>query len=217
MSLLSMCAEAAIHLSQPSINSVIGAPGRFEQELKTLAEETGEELLRRHDWGALVSTTTYALTPATLPGDFERVTMGSPVRIGTTPIRGALSDAEMNLKRAAASTSPPRYMIRKPTLEVAPVPSSTVTLEYIANTWIVSASGARRSTFQDDTDTALIPEDLIVLGIKWRWRRLKGRPFDDEIAEYEAALDYRARTDRSIRTSQAPIPSVASPSPAVTP
>lgn len=216
MSLLTMCAEVALHLNQPSVTSVVGAPGRFEQELKICCEEVGEELLRRHDWGQLVRTTTYGTTPGTLPGDFERLTMGSPVRLGTTPIRGALSDAEMNLKRGAPSTSPPRFMIRKPLLEVAPAPSSTVTLEYVSSFWIRSVGGSLQANFLDDTDTPLLPEDLIIKGIKWRWRQMKGRPFDDELAEFEASLEYHARADRSIRVVQTPIPSVASPQQGVT-
>lgn len=211
MSLLSVCREVAIQLNQPSVSSVYSNPGRFEQELLLICEETGEELLRRHDWGQLVRTTTYVTTPGDLPGDFERLTMGSPVRLGTTPIRGALSDAEMNLKRGAPSGSPPRFMIRKPQLEVAPAPATTVTLEYVSSYWVRSTSGTLQAGFLDDTDVSLIPEDIITLGMKWRWRRLKGRPFDDELAEYEAAIEYRARADRSIRSSQSPVPSVSSP------
>jgi hypothetical protein len=202
MSLLSMCAETAILLNQPSVTSVYSNPNRFEQELLLLCEETGEELVRRHDWGELVSTQTYATTPGTLPVDYERPTMGSPVRLGTTPIRGALSDAEMNLKRGAPSGSPPRYLIRKPTLEVAPAPATTVTLEYVSNYWVRSATGSLQAEFLEDTDYSVIPEDIIVLGMKWRWRRLKGRPFDDELAEYEAAVEYRMQADRSMRVSQ---------------
>jgi hypothetical protein len=159
----------------------------------------------------LVKTQNYTSFPANLPGDFERVTMGSPVRLGSTVIRGALSDAEMALKRSAPVTSPPRFMIRKPILEVAPVPNGTVTLEYISKSWVQSATGSPQATFLADTDVSVIPEDIIILGMKWRWRRMKGRPFDDEMAEYEAAVEYRARTDRSIRVSQVAVPSVASP------
>jgi hypothetical protein len=203
MSLISMCAETALQLNQPAVFAVISSANRFAQELLAICEETGKELLRRHDWGQLVRTTTYSSTPGTLPGDFERLTMGSPVRLGTTPIRGALSDAEMNLKRGAPASSPPRFMVRKPILEVAPAPSTPVTLEYVSSFWISAAGGSLQASFLADTDASLIPEDIMVLGMKWRWRRLKGRPFDDELAEFEAAVAYRMSVDRSIRQGAA--------------
>lgn len=198
-----MCADTAIQLNQPTVTSVYTSANRFAQELLLIADETGQELVRRHDWGELVKTTTYASVPGTLPGDFERLTQGSPVRLGTTPIRGALSDAEMNLKRGAPSTSPPRFMIRKPLLEVAPVPATTVTLEYVSSYWVRSESGTLQAGFLADTDESIIPEDIMILGMKWRWRRMKGRPFDDELAEYEAAVAYRTSNDRSVRVTQA--------------
>jgi hypothetical protein len=117
----------------------------------------------------------------------------------------------MNLKRGAPSGSPPRFLLRKPTIEVAPVPAGVVTLEYVSSYWVRSTDATLRPGFLDDSDVSLIPEDIIVLGMKWRWRRMKGRPFDDELTEYEAAFDYRARTDRSIRLPQVTQPTVATP------
>lgn len=201
MSLLTICQGAAIKLSQPAVNTVIGSGVRFHQELQALAMETGLELLRRHDWGGLVRTASYASLPASLPADFERLTQGSPVRLGSTPIRGALSDAEMALKRAAPSSSPPRFMLRRPTIDVAPAPSGEVTVEYITANWIMSAdvTPQPKPTFTANSDTSLIPEDILGQGIVWRWRRLKGHEYQDELDQYEQAVQYYATADRAMR------------------
>ena len=201
MSLLTICQNAAIQLSQPAVTTVFGSSARFHQELVILTTEAGKELLRRHDWGRLVKTQNYATTPGQLPGDFERLTLGSPVRIGMTPVRGALSDAEMNLKRAAASTSPPRFLLRKPNIEIAPVPSAPVTLEYVSTNWIESADATpiQKDAFGANTDNCMIPEDIITQAVIWRWRRLKGHEYQDELDQYEQAVEYRVRADRAMR------------------
>ena len=201
MSLLTVCQDAARLLNQPSVSAVVTAAARTPQEFLTIAVQCGQELLRRHDWGGLVKSTDLMTLPATVPGDFERLTQGSPVRLGRVPIRGALSDAEMNLKRSAPITSPPRFQLLGTILDVAPAPTGAVTLEYVSGYWIKSADTipVYRATFLADSDTSLIPEEIILQGLVWRWKRLKGLAYQDELDQYEQAVNYHARADRALR------------------
>ena len=213
MSLLTTCQAAARLLNQPSITAVVTAAAHTPQEFLTIAVQCGQELLRRHDWGGLVRTTSVAALPATVPGDFERMTQGSPVRLGRVPIRGALSDAEMNLKRAAPATSPPRFQLLGTMLDVAPVPAGPLTLEYVSAYWIRTAdtTPVYRAAFLADSDTSLIPEEIILQGIVWRWKRLKGLAYQDELDQYEAAVNYHARADRALRLPAEQATSTANP------
>ncbi|MGL4287048.1 MAG: hypothetical protein ACRCVA_11930 [Phreatobacter sp.] len=213
MSLLTLCQNAATLMNLPSITSVMSAAARTPQEFQVLAIQTGQELVRRHDWGGLIRTTALGVLPATLPGDFERLTQGSPVRLGTQPIRGALSDAEMNLKRGALPSSPPRFMLRGRELEVAPTPAGPVTLEYVSAYWIKSADATPvfRASFVADSDMSVIPEDIILQGLIWRWKRQKGLAYQDELDQFEQAVDYRARADRALRLPAEQARSVANP------
>ncbi|MBN8945224.1 MAG: hypothetical protein J0H01_37320 [Rhizobiales bacterium] len=213
MSLLTICQNAATLMNLPSITSVITSAARTPQEFQVLAIQTGQELVRRHDWGGLIRTAALGTLPATVPGDFERLTQGSPVRLGTQPIRGALSDAEMNLKRGALPASPPRFMLRGRDLEVAPVPAATVTLEYVSSYWIRSADATPvfRAAFVADSDISVIPEDIILQGLIWRWKRQKGLAYQDELDQFEQAVDYRARADRALRLPAEQARSVANP------
>ncbi|CEJ12085.1 hypothetical protein BN1110_02381 [bacterium YEK0313] len=201
MSLLTVCQAAARLLNQPSVSAVVTAAARTPQEFLTIALQCGEELLRRHDWGGLVRTAEFTALPATVPGDFERLTQGSPVRLGRVPIRGALSDAEMNLKRSAPVTSPPRFQLLGPVLDVAPAPAGPVTLEYVSSFWIKSADTmpVYRATFLADSDRSLIPEEVLLQGLVWRWKRLKGLAYQDELDQFEQAVGYHARADRALR------------------
>lgn len=213
MSLLTICQNAATLLNLPSITSVITSAARTPQEFQVSALQTGQELLRRHDWGGLVKTSVLGALPADVPGDFERLTQGSPVRLGTVPIRGALSDAEMNLKRGAAISSPPRFQLLGRRIDVAPAPATPVTLEYVSAYWVMSADATPvfRATFVADTDTSLIPEDIILQGLIWRWKRQKGLAYQDELDQFEQAVDYRARADRALRLPAEQATSTANP------
>lgn len=47
-----------------------------------------------------------------------------------------------------------------------------------------------------DDDRTLFPERLLAKGILWRWKRQKGLPFDDSLAEFEADLLQEINADR---------------------
>jgi hypothetical protein len=213
MSLLTICQQAALLLNLPSVSAVTTSAARTAQEFQSISLQVGQELLRRHDWGGLVKTVSLSTLPGSVPGDFERLTQGSPVRLGTVPIRGALSDAEMNLKRGAPITSPPRFQIRGTTLEVAPAPASPVTLEYISGYWVRSAdtTPVYRAAWAADSDVSVIPEDILLQGLIWRWKRQKGLAYQDELDQFEQAVDYRARADRALRLPAEQPTSTAAP------
>lgn len=47
-----------------------------------------------------------------------------------------------------------------------------------------------------DDDTTLFPERLLVKGVIWRWKRQKGLPYEDNLAEFEADLVQEINADR---------------------
>src|SRR6185437_9356429 len=67
----------------------------------------------------------------------------------------------------------------------------TVTYVYARGLWIANAAGVQYSTpvWTADSDISLIPERLIRLGARWRWKRSNGLDYSEELADYEGALD----------------------------
>jgi len=62
-----------------------------------------------------------------------------------------------------------------------------VTVYYQSDAWCSNGT----STFITDTDSAVVPEDLVTKAAIVRWRRQKGMAYEDYEAEYTAALaDY---------------------------
>jgi hypothetical protein len=71
---------------------------------------------------------------------------------------------------------------------IDPVPTdngSQLVFEYVSNGWCQSSGGTRQTLWQADTDTGLLDEYLIKLGLKWRVLRRKGMSYSEELDEYE--------------------------------
>ena len=168
------------------------------QEALQFANETGEELARRVDWGALQASTTLTGDGTNkvhaLPAGFSRLSRGVSVKTSSGILR-PLSRAEWGTLTAVQGT--PRYFLLEGT-EVTLWPylanASTASASYQTKNW--TSAGA--SSFTADDQTSLMDEALFAKGLIVRWRRQKGMPYQDEEAEYEAALqDFAGFDDRS--------------------
>ncbi len=197
MTLLTICDGLAKNVGMAPSTVIVTSPSREWQEALQYANETGEELARRVDWGQLYATTTLtgdgtALTH-TLPADVARLNMGIAVRASGATVR-PLSRAEWASITLVQGT--PRYfLLEGRTIKLFPylANAATATVGYQTTEWC--SAGA---SFMADTDTSLIDEGLFLKGLIVRWRRQKGMPYADEEAEYEAALtDFAKFNDRA--------------------
>ncbi len=167
------------------------------QEALQFANETGEELARRVDWGVLQNSTTLTGTGAavahSLPSDFSRLNQGVAVTVGGAIVR-PLTRAEWSNLTPVVGT--PRYfLLEQNTIQFWPylANAATATAQYQSTNWC--SAGA---TFMSDTDTSLLDEKLFTKGLIVRWRRQKSMDYADFEAEYESALaDFARFDDRS--------------------
>jgi hypothetical protein len=76
---------------------------------------------------------------------------------------------------------------------IAPTPSSPIDLVfmYITNQIVVTGSGVPSTVYSQDTDEALVDEDLIEMDLTWRWREKKGMDYTAEMAELGGAIRTR--------------------------
>jgi hypothetical protein len=198
MTLLTIAKGLARNVGMQVPTSVIGSSAREWQEALQFANETGEELARRADWGVLQQSTTLTGDGTNLahplPAGFSRLNRGIAVRAGSGIVR-PLTRAEWNVLTPVEGT--PRYfLLEGDTLTLFPylANAATVTVQYQTENW-TSDGGAE---FLDDSETPLFDEALFLKGLIARWRRQKGMPYQDEEAEYEAALqDFSNFDDRS--------------------
>ena len=198
MTLLTIAQGLARNVGMQVPSSVVGNAAREWVEALQFANETGEELARRVDWGQLQASATLTGDGTNkvhaLPAAFARLNQGVCVRAGASIVR-PLSRAEWNTLTPVEGT--PRYFLLEGA-EITLFPFladlATVTVQYQAKNW----TDAGGSAFTADTQSSLIDEGLFLKGLVVRWRRQKGMPYQDEEAEYEAALaDFARFNDRS--------------------
>lgn len=198
MTLLSIVQGLAKNVGMQAPSSIVGSVQREWVEALQFANETGEELARRVDWGQLTATATLTGDGTNkvhaLPADFARLTQGITIKAGVNAVR-PLTRAEWGALVPVPGV--PRYFL----LEGAEVTlwpylanGQTVSVTYQSKNWTGSAA-----EFTADAQSPVMSEDLFLKALIVRWRRQKGMPFADEEAEYEAMLGDFARFDDRAR------------------
>lgn len=198
--LLSIAGSVALDVGLAVPTVVIASTEREMLEMKQTLDFTGEELARRVDWSALRATTavtgTGAATTHNLPSSFLRMISGQAVTVGTAVVRGGIS-AEEFLSLTQVAGTPRFYFVQGRTIQFWPwlAAATDATIRYQSSFWNTSSAA-----YVTDTDTALLPDQLMIKGGIARWRRQKGMDYPDYQAEYEMAIQQYAAFDDNARS-----------------
>ena len=122
---------------------------------------------------------------------------------------GPVSAQEWQVLKSGLSPTGPRrrFRIMAGQLYIDPVPYDTNTLvfEYFSKNWVLTATGASSNVFTTDTDTPIIPDDALTLGVKWRFLESKGMDYQQAYKTYTDCVDRhlsRAAAARVLSLSQ---------------
>lgn len=184
-------------------------------EFKQFLTETVDELLERVDWpDPITKDTQFAgagVETYDLPSDFKRLTRDPLTVYETTTTRRAgvpiTTNGEWTYIKDIGSAGGSRYYRVAGddedgfTISFYRVPAvgDSITVSYISKNWL-KLSGTAGDEWTDAAATLLLPWRLIKAGVIWRFRRRKGLPFADRMADYEAQLARRRNDARVIRS-----------------
>lgn len=200
MTLLTIVQDAADVIGLPRPSSVIGSTDQQVRTLLALANREGKELAKRGDgWQALVKEASWTSLAASLQGtiasiisdgDFNGRVLHDTIwnRDTDEPLYGIGS---VKWQRYQATTSPLVYAgwrIWRKSIYVLPAPSAgqTFAFEYVSKFWCESSDAAtQRAAWAADADTGLLDEELMTLGLIWRFRQAKGLDYAEDMATYE--------------------------------
>lgn len=113
---------------------------------------------------------------------------------------GPLDAQEWQVIKSGISPVGPRmrFRIMQGQFYINPVGSATslytdtIAYEYVSNAW-VAVTGAPTVGVQTgyllDTDVSILPEDLLVLSLKWRFLKAKGLDYMDEKKQFDQKFD----------------------------
>lgn len=200
MSLLTVVQAFCERTGLPSPSTVIGSNDALYKRIRAILEEEGEALSRRGDWEAL----TFEASHTTLAQEDQ----GAVTSIATNGFRYIKDDTMWDRTdklpvpkihstlwqrfKATVNASPRyQYRIRGGKLLMTPTPDASHSLyfEYISKNWILGADGTTyKSAFTLDTDTFLLPEELVKMGLRWRWKKEKGLEYAEDFRDYEMQI-----------------------------
>lgn len=197
MTLLTIGAALAKNVGMNTPDIMISSSERQWLEAVQFANEAGEELARRVDWGQLQESATLTgdgtAKVHSLPAGFSRLNSGVAIMTGTSIVRPLTRAEWSNL--VPVSGTPRYFLLEQDTVQFWPYLADgiTATAQYQSKNWC--SAGAE---FTADTDTVLVDETLFAKALIVRWRRQKQMDVADYEAEFEAALaDFAGFSDRS--------------------
>jgi hypothetical protein len=188
-------------------SSIVGNSDPTAVKALAMCRSIGKDLMRSYQWPTLKQNYAFQTVPNqeyyACPPDFRRF---SPMthwdRTSHWPLMGAATDAFWGLLKSGFVTFGMRFWFRieNGQLAIAPTPTDirTLAFDYYSNTWAAAADGTPQSTFLADTDTVRFTitaagnvsdaEDLMKLGLMYKWKASNGLPYDDDKANYLDAI-----------------------------
>jgi len=198
MTMLSLIQKACSRTGFPVPATVYGSTDTRVLQVMNLLEEEGNDLAQRHTWSTLTKEATHTTLATEDQGNIEtiassgfRFIKNNTIwdRTDDLPVLGPIDGQEWQKLKAVANTGPRYYYrLRANKLLVNPTPTAghTWAFEYQSKNWILDADGSTtKEFFTADTDTFLLPESLLLMGVRWRWLREKGLSYAELFQSYE--------------------------------
>lgn len=193
MSLLSIVQDAARRLNLQRPSTVVNSTDENAIILLGLAQQEGKALARRHSWQALQTEHTFATVASTasyaLPSAFDRILIETVFnRTRRRRMLGDMTPAQWQETQASLVTMVnPAFRIRGGRFLISPTPTAveTIAYEYISKNWCQSSALTAQSAWAADTDTGILDEELMTLGLVWRFNAKKGLDYAEDMQSYE--------------------------------
>ncbi|SDP08464.1 hypothetical protein [Phyllobacterium sp. OV277] len=196
MTLRTAVNDACDVVSLDQFDTVYGNDNPNAQTMLEFAQEAGDEISRRVDWQRTLKTATVPTSPYALDENFQRLITGGAITTATGEfVRPVTNGSEWTVVKQVPS-SQPYFFIRGGQIHFTPLSAGAgANIEYVSKNWIKAGSD-EKDAFTADDNTFLFPERLLVMGLIWRWKRQKGLNYEDQLAEFEAALAFEIAADR---------------------
>ena len=209
MNLLGIINEFSRRTALPETQIVFGSADNQLMQLVGLANEIVEDLLRRWNWQQLRKEAVIEARAEENQGSLKVIAPGCARILNDTiwdrdkrlPIYRE-NPQDWQFQQALNYSSPfPRYRIMDGCLYLYPAPAEGTILafEYQSNAPIVDRTDPDQPVYKEyftkDTDEFLLPETLLIKGLRWRWKEEKGLPYMEPFRNYEDAVAHEAGYD----------------------
>lgn len=208
MAILGALQSASLALVGRKPQAFYGSAELFESEIADLANEVAEDIARYQDWQALQGVATLAgdgtTTDFDLPADYARMMKDSTVRPDRSRLWGYFRYPDLNSflidQDGGFRGVPGGWVISGDKMRFYPAPKGAAVFPYVRATWAVAEDGTTKRAFDADTDSFVLPDRLVKLGLIWRWREQKKLDAAGDQEAFVKALDEYATSDAGSRT-----------------
>lgn len=211
MSLLTIINDAQDMLGLKRTTDALDSNDQAARTLATIAAREARDLAARHPWQALIreksitATATETQTGA-IPDDFDRMINETFFnRTRKRRVIGPLDPVEWQAHKAlSASVLTDAFRIRGDAILLVPTPSAgdSYYYEYVSSHWAhgVEPPVETDASWWIDGNETYLSEELILLGVIWRFKKLNGLDYAEDFATYERRVTDAIMRDGARRT-----------------
>lgn len=207
MSLLTIVNDALQLTQNPQGTIAFSSSDLLTQQFVGFVKEEGIELSRKADWSILKVNSTIigdgSNTLWSIPADFDRMVSGDALwsnKYPTYPLSGPTSDTDfLAFKVSPVIQVRPFWRRMGNFFEIWPalVAGEIVTFQYRTANWILDKDGVTsKQVFANDLDTSRLPEWVVTLGVRWRFKSSKGLEYAEDFRSYENAKAVAIASDK---------------------
>lgn len=164
-------------------------------ELVEALDTARDDIFRARDWRDLTTLATFtgdgSDTDFAKPSDYDRMVIGGHLWQSDLehPLGHVLSaDEWLELDVRSFDYTTGVWILLGGQFHIKPaIPDGeTVKFYYVSNQMVNVDGGGTATKFANDGDTFKLDEELLTRGLTWRYLAKKGRPYAEEMADYEA-------------------------------
>lgn len=206
-SLLATVQEVCRRLVQPVPNSVYGSTDKAVTQMMALLHESLDNLSGRGEWQQLNNEYTFTTLAAEDQGTMSTGFGSAPVvfnglryflpstfwdRTNKLPLCEPLDAQDWQALKAWVINGPRyQFRLRGNHFLVNPAPSAgwTWAFEYISENAISNAAGTSfYKRFAADGDLILLPDQIVQMDLRWRWKKEKNLPYAQDFEDCEKLI-----------------------------
>ena len=211
MSLFTVANDACDIIGIERQIAIAAGTGGDARQLYRLCKLELSELARRTSWQGLIGEQTFVSVagpgqPDSIPDNFLFMVPETFFnRTEDREVVGPVAPREWQLMQTngTASALDETFRIRGNTVYLHPTPTAgdSYAFEYVSSNLASAADLTTfKATYLVDTDVARLDEELIKLGVVWRWKNLKGLDYAEDFRTYEMQVANSIARDGGKRT-----------------
>lgn len=196
MTLLQICQDAAVEVSIAAPGTIVNNSADDATKLLRYATKVGRRLMKKIAWQVLRKEQTFtgiagSTQAAILPADFDRFLAECFWdRTNIRLITGPISAVQWQGMKAGGYSGDPKFIYRGGSILILPVLSGgeSLAFEYISNKWCQTSGAVAQTNWAADTDTGILDEELLTLGVAYEYATGEGMPNQSFAQAFEEHL-----------------------------